>query len=694
MADNPNPRDTIRILIATDNHVGYLERDPVRGNDSMVAFDEVMQLAKSEDVDMVLLGGDLFHENKPSRKALYQCMRSIRLNSYGDKPCELRVLSDQSVATEDTAVAHLNYEDPDINVAIPVFSIHGNHDDPSGEGRFCALDILQVAGLVNYFGRVPENDDISVRPILLQKGETKLALYGLSNVRDERLFRSFRDGKVRFMRPAMGPGGEDEWFNLIAVHQNHTSHTETGYLPESFIQDFFDMVLWGHEHDCHIEPRLNTEQNFHVIQPGSSVATSLSAGESIPKHVGVLSIHKKSFSLKTIRLKSVRPFVIRDISLSDEKAIRPNTENKSAVTAFLIEQVEECIGEAIEEWREAQDPEDRDKTPPLPLVRLRVDYAGGYDVENPQRFSNRFVGKVANSGDVVLFHRKRAQATRKARTNIDVDDTDLLAEHDSLDKIKIQTLVNDVLSKQTLAILAENGLGDAISQYVDKDDKNAVKQFVDDTLTTQMKTLMRMDVREEDIDQAIEAQKEKEAEKFAKKVGREEQGARKRAVENDGFSEDDMPPPRRRQVARDDDEDEEEEEEEEPQPSIRTTKRAPAAKKAAPARKAAATSTRRGRGNKAKSPTPEISDAEDDIIEDEEDDFESVQSTRRKAPSRAMPPPKAKAAPARRGAARQSQLTFSQPSQAPSQTPRKRAAVEISDDEDDGFESMKRPGRR
>ena len=32
------------------------------------------------------------------------------------------------------AFDHVNYEDPDINVAIPVFSIHGNHDDPSGVG--------------------------------------------------------------------------------------------------------------------------------------------------------------------------------------------------------------------------------------------------------------------------------------------------------------------------------------------------------------------------------------------------------------------------------------------------------------------------------------------------------------------------------------------------------------------------------
>jgi DNA repair exonuclease SbcCD nuclease subunit len=28
----------------------------------------------------------------------------------------------------------INYEDSNLNVAIPVFSIHGNHDDPQGVG--------------------------------------------------------------------------------------------------------------------------------------------------------------------------------------------------------------------------------------------------------------------------------------------------------------------------------------------------------------------------------------------------------------------------------------------------------------------------------------------------------------------------------------------------------------------------------
>jgi hypothetical protein len=44
------PEDTIRILLATDNHIGYLERDPVRGQDSINTFREILQLAVKNDV--------------------------------------------------------------------------------------------------------------------------------------------------------------------------------------------------------------------------------------------------------------------------------------------------------------------------------------------------------------------------------------------------------------------------------------------------------------------------------------------------------------------------------------------------------------------------------------------------------------------------------------------------------------------
>lgn len=88
--------DTVRILVATDNHVGFAETDPIRGDDSWKSFHEVMCLAKDRDVDMVLLAGDLFHDNKPSRKSMFNVMRSLRMNCYGERPCELELLSDSS----------------------------------------------------------------------------------------------------------------------------------------------------------------------------------------------------------------------------------------------------------------------------------------------------------------------------------------------------------------------------------------------------------------------------------------------------------------------------------------------------------------------------------------------------------------------------------------------------------------------
>lgn len=39
-----------KILLATDNHIGYAESDPVRGRDSINTFREILQLAIANDV--------------------------------------------------------------------------------------------------------------------------------------------------------------------------------------------------------------------------------------------------------------------------------------------------------------------------------------------------------------------------------------------------------------------------------------------------------------------------------------------------------------------------------------------------------------------------------------------------------------------------------------------------------------------
>lgn len=383
------------------------------------------------------------------------------------------------------------------------------------------MDLLQIAGLVNYYGRTPESDNILIKPVLLQKGHTKLALYGMSNVRDERLFRTFRDGKVKFFQPS---AQKSEWFNLMSVHQNHHAYTETGYLPENFLPEFLDLVVWGHEHECLIEPRYNPEMSFHVMQPGSSVATSLMPGEAVPKHVAILSVSGKEFKSEPIRLKTVRPFVMKEIVLQDDshmKRVAMKEDNRAEITRYLIKIVDGLIQDAEDSWRAAQDGEIGDEaTIPRPLVRLRVEYTapegGRFDCENPQRFSNRFISKVANVNDVIQFYRKKASVARKTKAEPEMPADSVMAQL-NIDTVRIEKLVREFLTAQSLTILPQNSFGDAVSQFVDKDDKTAMEHFVNESLANQVKHLKTLDNDDEDvITSAMEEYKAQLEQRFAK----------------------------------------------------------------------------------------------------------------------------------------------------------------------------------
>lgn len=116
-------------------------------------------------------------------------------------------------------------------------------------------------------------------------------------------------------------------------------HTATSYIPETFIDPFIHFIIWGHEHECVKEPQTNSQQNFEVVQPGSSVATSLSEGEARPKHVGILRIKGHEYHWEAIPLKTVRPFVMGEVVLK-ESGLRPGqTSTEEDMLVLLTEKV-------------------------------------------------------------------------------------------------------------------------------------------------------------------------------------------------------------------------------------------------------------------------------------------------------------------------------------------------------------------
>ncbi|CDF35202.1 unnamed protein product [Chondrus crispus] len=350
-----------KILLSSDNHLGYLENDPLRHDDSFRTFEELLYIARSNSVDFIVLSGNLFHHRQPSNATLQRTIKLLREYCLSlDRRSSLHVISDPRA---------VHFKDPRNPVAIPVFVLHGDRDSPGkghGTKALSPLDVLAESGLITYFGKTGSDNPLEISPILLEKGGNAIALYGLGHMRGEKLLKaSQKDNGLSWMRPKIerkngqidllayphrSPAMEhnpdsridDNWFNIFAFHQNrdmeHPSTQAVHHIAdgprgvsESFLPDWMDCVVWGHENGRPLEC---TSSKIYLVQPGSTVATSLSEAQAKPKHVVLMEVGLEHTYPQEIELHTVRDMHFERI---------PSPSSSEAYSVFMDQKLDEVI---------------------------------------------------------------------------------------------------------------------------------------------------------------------------------------------------------------------------------------------------------------------------------------------------------------------------------------------------------------
>ena len=103
-----------------------------------------------------------------TKVGVFSSARAYRVTGLHCRPLKSSILAPFFASPQTERLprfGHVNYEDPYFSVGLPIFSIHGNHDDPTREGgveALAALDLLHVANLVNYFGKSDKVRDASL----------------------------------------------------------------------------------------------------------------------------------------------------------------------------------------------------------------------------------------------------------------------------------------------------------------------------------------------------------------------------------------------------------------------------------------------------------------------------------------------------------------------------------------------------
>jgi len=265
----------MKLAFISDIHLGFAYGTE-REQESFDNFKQAFELALKDNPDLILLGGDIFHDRIPRQEILGKAIELFtELNSKLKKVILIKKVDREKNVTEKKEL-------------IPaVIGIWGTHERRHMNSTN-PVQLLEKAGLMHV---------LHAESALVEVGYEKVGIHGLSGVPED----YSRDALL-----AWKPEPFENSHNIMLLHQNLKAliPVDSGnWIQFSDLPEKFDLFLFGHFHwkfeDEH------PKSKAPILIPGSLVVTQLNQREaSAEKGFFLIDLpHEKD--LKTITFKPI-----------------------------------------------------------------------------------------------------------------------------------------------------------------------------------------------------------------------------------------------------------------------------------------------------------------------------------------------------------------------------------------------------
>lgn len=261
----------MRIGIISDWHLG-VDFDTELGKDSFTNLFSAFKQLEKQDIDLLLVPGDLFDVTVPSHEVLFEA---------------ISILKDFNIK---------NYFS-EIKAKLPILAIIGNHEYRSKD-YVTTVEILESLGFLKL-----------LKADCLKFEKEKVAIFGMTGIPE----KYAKDYLLEKFNPKPVTG----YYNILMIHQSIVEYLPfedemVATISLSDLPSGFDLIVNGHLHWSSV---VNLPQGPKFLLPGSTVTTQIKQKET-EKAKGYFILDTNTKALDFFEITGVRKIHYLDIKFT------------------------------------------------------------------------------------------------------------------------------------------------------------------------------------------------------------------------------------------------------------------------------------------------------------------------------------------------------------------------------------------